>query len=53
MDCSLPGSSIHGIFQARALMIFLEVMNKCESWTIGRLSVEGLMCSNCGGGEDS
>ena len=34
-------------------MIFLEVMNKCESWTIGRLSVEGLMCSNCGGGEDS
>ena len=53
MDYSSPGSSIHGIFQARVLMIFLAVMNRCESWTIGRLSVEELMCSNCGGGEDS
>ena len=36
MDCSLPGSSIHGIFQARVLewvaiafsMLILEVSNK-------------------------
>jgi len=33
MDCSLPGSSIHGIFQARVLewgaIVFSEVLNKC------------------------
>ena len=35
MDCSLPGSSVHGIFQARVLewgaIAFSE---SCESWTI-------------------
>ena len=24
MDCSLPGSSVHGIFQARVLAILME-----------------------------
>ena len=31
MDCSLPGSSVHGILQARIL--FPVVMYACESWT--------------------
>ena len=40
MDCSLPGSSVHGIFQARVLkwvakaMVFPVVMYGCESWTL-------------------
>ena len=48
MDCSLLGSSIHGIFQAKVLewvaiafslrlvkaMVFPVVMYGCESWTI-------------------
>ena len=69
MDCSLPGSSVHGIFQAKVLewgarafsmtnlnrilksrditlstnvclvkaMVFPEVMNGCESWTIKKV----------------
>ena len=36
MDCSLPGSSIHGIFQARVLewgaIAFNEVNEKDEIW---------------------
>ena len=35
MDCSLPGSSIHGIFQARVLewgtIAFSETWGLCES----------------------
>ena len=38
MDCSLPGSSIHGIFQARVL-----------EW----VAIDKLMLSNCGATEDS
>ena len=40
MDCSLPGSSVHGIFQARVLewvakaMVFPVVIYGCESWTV-------------------
>ena len=49
MDCSLPGSSVHGIFQARVqsrditlptkvrlvkAMVFPVVMYGCDSWTI-------------------
>ena len=36
MDCSLPGSSVHGIFQARVLEwgAIAFSMYKCESWTI-------------------
>ena len=41
MDCSLPGSSIHGIFQARVL-----------EWE-RKLSAKELMLLNCGVGEDS
>ena len=37
MDCSLPGSSIHGIFQARVLGKYMEDsfmknMNKLDIW---------------------
>ena len=34
-------------------MIFPVVMYGCENWTIKRLSIEELMLSNCGVGEDS
>ena len=43
MDCSPPGSSIHGIFQARVLewgaiahlgLVIPVVMYGCESWTV-------------------
>ena len=34
-------------------MVFLVVMYACESWTIRKLSVEELMLSNCGAGEES
>ena len=30
MDCSLPGSSIHGIFQATVLEWGANVVNKCS-----------------------
>ena len=33
--------------------VFPAVMYECESWTIGRLSVQELMRSNCGVGEKS
>ena len=35
MDCSLPGSSVHGIFQARVLEWGAIVFSEgCKSWTI-------------------
>ena len=34
-------------------MVFPVVMYGCESWTTRRLSIEELMLSNCGAGEDS
>ena len=34
-------------------MVFLAVMYGCVSWTIKKLSIEELMCSSCGAGEDS
>ena len=35
MDCSLPGSSVHGILQARVLESgAIAFSNRCESWTI-------------------
>ena len=40
MDCSLPGSSVHGIFQARVL-----------EWVA--IAFSELMLLNCGVGEDS
>ena len=34
MDCSLPGSSVHGIFQARVLLktILLDIMFEVTSY---------------------
>ena len=34
-------------------MVFPVAMYGCESWTIRKLSAEGLMLLNCGVGEDS
>ena len=35
MDCSLPGSSVHGIFQARVLeWAAIAFSDGCDSWTI-------------------
>ena len=55
MDCSLPGSSVHGIFQARVLEwgAIAFSMYGCESWTIKNAECEELMLLNCGVGEDS
>ena len=34
-------------------MVFPVVMYRCESWTVKKASIEELMLSNCGAGEDS
>ena len=34
-------------------MVLLVVMYGCESWTIRKLSMEELMLSDCGAGEES
>ena len=34
-------------------MVFTVVMYICESWTVKKGSIEELMLSNCGVGEDS
>ena len=38
MDCSLPGSSVHGIFQARVLewgaTAFPGILRKCKHWKV-------------------
>ena len=47
MDCSPPGSSIHGIFQARVLEWVAIAFSE------RKLSAEELMLLNCGFGEDS
>ena len=47
MDCSLPGSSAHGIFQARVLEW------GAVAFSERKLSAEELMLLNCGVGEDS
>ena len=47
MDCSLTGSSVHGIFQARLLEW------GAIAFSQRRLSAEELMLLNCGAGEDS
>ena len=46
-DCSQPGSSIHGIFQARVLEW------GAIAFSERKLSVKELMLLNCGVGEDS
>jgi len=47
MDCSLPGSSIHGIFQARILEWVAIAFSK------KRLNTKEMVLLNCGAGEDS
>ena len=47
MDCSLPGSSVHGIFQARVLEWVATAFSK------RKVTTEELMLLNCGIGEDS
>ena len=65
MDCSTPGSSVHGILQARILewvaMSFSRGSSQPRDWTfvsyvffMGRqLNAEELMLLNCGVGEES
>ena len=49
IDCSPPGSSIHGIFQARVLeWVAISFSNRYESWTIKKVFEEELMLLNCG-----
>ena len=45
MDCSLPGSSVHGIFQARVLEWVAIALSK------RKLIAKELMLLNCGSGE--
>ena len=47
MDCSPPGSSIHGIFQTRVLEWVAIAFSE------RKLSTKELMLLNCGIGEDS
>ena len=42
MDCSLPGSSAHGIFQARVLVILKKIL----IYENGSLKIESLNTSN-------
>ena len=47
LDCSLPGSSVHGIFQARVLEWGAIAFSR------RKLSTEELMLLHCGVEEDS
>ena len=47
MDCSPPGSSVHGIFQAKVLEW------GAIAFSARKLRAEELMLLNCGIGEDS
>ena len=47
MDCSPPGSSVHGIFHARVVECFATAFSK------RKLSTKKLMLLNCGSQEDS
>ena len=42
MDCSLPGSSIHGIFQARVLEWVAISFSRGSSWPAGRTRVSSI-----------
>ena len=46
-DITLP-TKVHLV----KAMVFLIIMNGCESWTIKKLSAKELMLLNCGVGED-
>ena len=47
-DISLP-TKVHLV----KAMVFLVVMNECESWTIKKAEHQRMMLLNCGVGEDS
>ena len=44
MDCSLPGSSVHGIFQARILEWIAISFSRGSSWPRGRAQVSLIAC---------
>ena len=48
IDITLP-TKVHLV----KAMVFLIIMNGCESWTIKKLSAKELRLLNCGVGEDS
>ena len=41
MDCSLPGSSVHGVFQARVLEWSAIAFSKFINWPVANQSVSG------------
>ena len=45
MDCSLPGSSIHGIFQARILEHPGKILKECR---IAKVTPQGMRCAHQG-----
>jgi len=53
MDCSLPGSSIHGIFQARVLGWGAIAFSNRSKKNIAMIYVKEVLLLNCGVGEDS
>ena len=44
MGCSLPGSSVHGIFQARLLELFAISSSRGSSWPRDRAPVSYVSC---------
>ena len=55
LDSILKGRDVTLLIKVHIVraMVFPVVMYGCDSWTIGRLSAEELMLSNCDTGEDS
>ena len=55
LDSILKSRDITLLMKVRVVnaMVFLVVMNECESWTIKKLRAEELMLWNCVVGEDS
>ena len=47
MDCSLPGSSVRGIFQARTLEWFAEMENSFKIYTFPGVSSLGVVKIEC------
>ena len=44
MDCSLPGSSVHGILQARILEWIAVLSSRGSSWPTNRIHICGISC---------
>ena len=47
VDCSLPGSSVHGIFQARTLEWFAEIENSFKIYTFPGVSSLAVVKIEC------